>query len=256
MEPSQPYLIGSVDKALTAVRMLRERGPLGVSELGAELEVARSTAHRILGTLMHHGFVEQDRLTRAYRLGPFLTGMRVETGAISRLREHAMPYLRELSSIFRETVQLMVLEVPNARFVDGVSGGQPLNTTVRAGSRVPAYATAGGKMLLAQLSDSRIRQLFPNQLPAVTDKTMHTNAQLLEQIRVIRKNGYAVNDGESETGICAVAVPIRDTQGIAIAALAISLPSVRMRKENVPEMVEELRRGALRIVADLDAVDS
>lgn len=254
MDQGQPYLVGSIDKALTVVRLLRERGSMGVSELGTELSVARSTAHRILGTLMHHGFVEQDRLTRAYRLGPFLTGMRVEPGSVSALRQQAKPYMRELSALLRETVLLMVLEAPNCRFVDGVSGGQPLNTTVRAGTRVPAYATAGGKVLLAQLSDAQVHRLFPAQLAALTDRTIQTSTELLNQLRLIRKNDFAVNEGESETGICAVAVPIRDAQGVTHAALSMSMPSVRMRKEDVPTLAAELRRCARRIITmPLDA---
>jgi DNA-binding IclR family transcriptional regulator len=250
-EPSPPYLIGSVDKALTVLRLLRDRGPTGVSELGAELDVARSTAHRILGTLMHHGFVEQDRLTRAYRLGPFLTGLGVETAATVALRDLAMPHLLELSRAFRETVQLMVLEGANSRFVDGVSGDRPLNTTVRAGTIIPAHATAGGKVLLAELTDDDVRSLFRAGLEGITGRTIPTMPKLLHQLAAIRERGYSVNDGESEDGISAVAVTVRRASGTAAAAIALSMPSVRMHSENVPTMVNELRECAAAIENDL-----
>lgn len=254
-DSSPPYLIGSVDKALTVLRLLRDRGPTGVSELGAELDVARSTAHRILGTLMHHGFVEQDRLTRAYRLGPFLTGHGVEPAATAVLRDVAMPHLRALSHAFRETVQLMVIEGANSRFVDGVSGDRPLNTTVRAGSVIPAYATAGGKALLAELTDDDVRSLLRDGLPAITGRTIPTVPKLLHQLAVIRERGYSVNDGESEDGISAVAVPVRRASGSAVAAIALSMPSVRMRPDNVPAMVTKLRECAAAIENDLLSID-
>lgn len=251
----QPYLIGSVDKALTVLRLLRDGGPTGVSELGAQLGVARSTAHRILGTLMHHGFVEQDRLTRAYRLGPFLTGLGVESMATAVLRDLAMPRMRTLSETFRETVQLMVLEGTNARFVDGVSGDRPLNTTVRAGSVIPAYATAGGKVLLAELADDDVRSLFRDGLTGITDRTVPTVAKLLHQLAAIRERGYSVNEGESEDGISALAVPIRRGSDASMAAVALSLPSVRMRPENVPAMVDALHKCASEIGHDLLSID-
>jgi DNA-binding IclR family transcriptional regulator len=250
-DSSPPYLIGSVDKALTVLRLLRDRGPTGVSELGAELDVARSTAHRILGTLMHHGFVEQDRLTRAYRLGPFLTGRGVESAATAALRDVAMPHLRTLSHAFRETVQLMVLEGANSRFVDGVSGDRPLNTTVRAGSIIPAHATAGGKAMLAELTDDDVRSLFRNGLAGVTSRTIPTVPILLRQLSVIRERGYSVNDGESEDGISAVAVPVPRVSRAPAAAVALSMPSVRMRPDDVPAMVTRLRECAAAIGNDL-----
>jgi DNA-binding IclR family transcriptional regulator len=249
--PGQPYLIGSVEKALTVLRVLRDRGPVGVSELGAELDVARSTAHRILGTLMHHGFVEQDRVTRAYRLGPFLTGIGVESVPVAELRDLAMPHLRTLSTMFRETAQLVVLEGSNCRFVDGINADRPLNTTVRAGTVLPAYSTASGKALLAELDDGAIRSLFPSGLPAVTGNTVPTAARLVCQASVIRRSGYARNDEETEDGISALAVPVRRRTGSAVAAVALSLPSVRMRKGNVPVMVAQLRRCAAAIGREL-----
>jgi DNA-binding IclR family transcriptional regulator len=254
-ESSPPYLIGSVDKALTVLRLLRDRGPTGVSELGAELDVARSTAHRILGTLMHHGFVEQDRLTRAYRLGPFLTERGVESAVTAALRDLAMPHLHALSHAFRETVQLMVLEGANSRFVDGVSGDRPLNTTVRAGSIIPAHATAGGKVLLAELTDSDVRSLFRDGLAGITSRTIPTVPKLLRQLAIIREKGYSVNDGESEDGISAIAVPVPRPSRAATAAVALSMPSVRMRPENVPAMATKLRECAAAIGNELLSID-
>jgi DNA-binding IclR family transcriptional regulator len=250
MVDSPPYLIGSVDKALTIVGLLRERGSCGVSELGGQLEVSRSTAHRLLGTLMHHGFVEQDPTNRSYRLGPALRELGVETAELSRLRTVAMPHIEALSRVFRETVQLMIYESTGCRFIDGISGDRPLNTTVRRGSVLPVYATAGGKALLAQLSDERVKAMFPTGPPAITDRTVPTTRELLVQLRAVRENGFAVNSGESEDGISAVGVAIY-SEGKAIAALAMSLPSVRMRAEAVPGMVEGLKRCAEHISRDL-----
>lgn len=247
-----PYLIGSVDKALIVLRMLREIGPLGVSELGAELGTARSTAHRILGTLMYHGFVDQDRLTRNYRLGPFFTQQGVETKTVLHLREIAMPAMRALSVEFDETVQLIVREGADCRFVDGVSGNRPLKTSVQSGSMLPAYATASGKALLSELDNDAVAALYSKKkLPTITGHTVPTMATLLDQLARIRRDGYAINDGESEEGIGALAALVRAPDGEAPAAVALSLPLIRMRPENTRRMIRLLLETATTITQQL-----
>ena len=249
-EPSPPYLIGSVDKALTVLRLLRDRGPTGVSELGAELDVARSTAHRILGTLMHHGFVEQDRLTRAYRLGPFLTGLGVETAATVALRDLAMPHLRELSRAFRETVQLMVLEGANS--LRGRGERRPPAEHDGARRHDHPCPRDGGRQGAARGTDRRRRPVLSARVGGHhRPDHSHEMPKLLHQLAAIRERGYSVNDGESEDGISAVAVTVRRASGTAAAAVALSMPSVRMRTENVPTMVNELRECAAAIENDL-----
>jgi DNA-binding IclR family transcriptional regulator len=251
---STPYLIGSVDKALVVLRLLHDDGPLGVSELAERLDVARSTAHRLLGTLMHHGFVEQDRMTRNYRLGPFFTQQGVETKAVLQLRAIAMPTMRTLSAEFDETVQLTVLEGANCRFVDGVSGNRPLKTSVQSGSVLPAYATASGKALLAELDDETVSALYTRKkLPTITGHTVPTMATLLDQLARIRRDGYSLNDGETEDGVGALAVPVRGRSGHALGAIAFSLPTVRMRPENTRRMLPRLIASAAAISETLTA---
>lgn len=239
-----------MDKTLHALRLLRETGPLGVSELGDQLGVARSTAHRILGTLLHHGFVEQDRVSRTYRLGPFFTRDGVESAAVARLRDAAMPFLRALSAELDETVQLAVLEGPSCRFVDGVSGHRPLRTSVQAGFTVPAYATASGKLLLAELDDAAVRALYArSRLPSVTGHTLPTIETLLDQLAVIRRDGHALNHGETEEGVGAIAVPVRDGRHRALGAVALSLPTVRMVPGSNRTMVSRLLALAAAVEA-------
>ena len=250
-----PYLIGSVDKALIVLRLLRDNGPLGVAELGAELGTARSTAHRLLGTLMHHGFVEQERSSRAYRLGPFFTQQGVESLSVMRLREAARPAIQSLSSELDETVQLAVLEGANIRFVDGVSGNRPLKTSVRTGSMLPAFATAGGKALLAELDNETVAALYPKKkLPSITGHTVATQATLLEQLARARRDGYSINDGESEDGVGALGVAVRDARGFALGALTLSLPLVRMRPENLRTMLPRLLAAAKTVNRELAAL--
>jgi DNA-binding IclR family transcriptional regulator len=247
----EPYLIGSVSKALLVLEMLRDDAPLGVQEIGTRLGVARSTAHRLVSTLRAHGFVAQDPGTRAYLLGPFLTGLGIESPALQRLREIAMPHIGALSAQLQETAHLTVLAGNACRFVAGVSGDRPLKTSVRVGSELPAHATSGGKVLLAELPDSQLRTLASSSLDRLTDRSITDVNRLLRQLRQVRKNGYAVNEGESENGITAVAVPIRNPAGTAVAAIAVSLPSIRVVEHGLPALVAAALRTSAQIGAGL-----
>ena len=152
-----------------------------------------------------------------------------------------------MSSELCETVNLLVLEGNGCRFADGVESDRPIRVTTRTGTLLPAHATSGGKVLLAELPDV----LYPSGLIRVTDRTVATLEDLREQLADIRQAGCAPNLGESEPGLHAAAVCVRDHAGRAIAALAVSIPVTRVRPGTLEGMVEPLRRAALRISDDL-----
>lgn len=240
--------IDSVDKALQALLLLRERGTLRVTEVSDELGVARSTAHRLLSTLTNRGFLARDPVTRAYRSGRALIEIGLASVEGFDIRPQARPYVEALSARLRETVNLLVLEGSSCRFLDGVAGDRTLLTRVRTGTVLPAHTTSGGKVLLAELPPARVRALFGGGLARITDRTITDHGRLARELRRIREQGYAVNFGESEPGINAVAVPIRggrdDGDDEAVAALAVSMPAVRMRRSDVPGLVAALRATA------------
>lgn len=240
------YTIDSVDKALRVLMLLREQQQVRVSDVSAHLGVARSTAHRLLSTLAHRGFVTRDTSTRTYRGGPELLGGGGSqvTGADIRLEAHT--HMVDLCEQTRETVNLMVLEGAFCRFVDGVNSERPLRTGVRTGVLLPAYATSGGKVLLAELPAQQLRELYPRGLRRMTDATITDFQRLQEELRTVRESAFAVNIGESEPGLSAVAVAIRDGAH-PVASLALSIPSLRMGPDRVPRLVKALSRTADRI---------
>lgn len=244
------YAIDSVDKALQVLMLVRERQHLRVVDVSEELGVARSTAHRLLSTLVHRGFVGRDPLTRTYHCGPELLGPGTAATSSADVRDVAHEHMEALSAKLRESVNLTVLEGPYSRFIHGISGDRPLLTSVRIGALLPAQATSGGKALLAELSSQQVRAVFPRGLRRMTEATIVDFKHLEQELRVVRESGYAVNAGESELGLNAVAVAIRQG-GRAVAALAISTPTVRMTPEQLPTLVKALRRASQRVEAAL-----
>ncbi len=223
--------------------MFRDRESIRVSEVAADLGVARSTAHRLLTVLRSYGFVKQDTVSRAYGPGPRLVELGLSVARTTDMLSVMHPFLERLSEMTDETVHLIVLEGSSCRFVDSIECQRPLRVTGRVGVMYPAHTTSGGKALLAQLTERELRRLYPKrQLPALTDRTLAHRDDLLAQLEQIRRQGYAVNYGESTPGISAVAMVQHTASGGTPAALAISAPEGRLTADRLPEFVRALRQ--------------
>jgi DNA-binding IclR family transcriptional regulator len=245
------YTIESVDNALRVLLMLRSRVELRVTDVSDELGVARSTAHRLLGTLVHHGFVRQELRGHGYRAGPVLVEIALASSGQSDIRPVARPHIARLAAALHETVSILSLEGDHVRFLDGVESDQPVRVTARTGALMPAHSTSAGKVLLAELPPSHLRSLYPDGPERVTDRTITDLAALEEELTAVRREGYATNIGENEAGLSALAVPIRDGTGIVRAALIVSMPAARLSPVQIPQLVARLRDTAADIGANL-----
>lgn len=245
------YAIESVDNALRLLLLLRDRGEVRVTDVSAELGVARSTAHRLLMTLAHHGFVAQDRVSRVYRVGRTLYEIGLTAAGELDVRRMARAHMEAVAADLHETVNLLVLEGSGCRFVDGVEGDRPIRVTSRTGTLLPAYATSGGKLLLAELTPDEVESRFPDGLVSVTERTVASFPELHSELATIRQQGYALNRGESEADLFAAAVAVRDRSGRAVAALAVSLPAARLDHTALDRLVGPLHRAAEAIGNDL-----
>lgn len=243
-EPAYP--IASVDNALRLVRLFNERDSLRLTDACSYLGVAHSTAHRLLAMLIHHGFVQQDQQSRTYRPGPTLMEIGLAVVERSDVRSKARPLLVELVERFNETVHLMTLEGTVVRYVDAVEGTRALRVAPRTGSLLPAHCTSGGKALLADLSDERIKALYagPDTLTPQTDRSVSSLPSLFAALEEVRASGYATNYEESEEGVGSVAIALRDNAGVALAAVAVAVPTVRFSGEKRREIASMLMERA------------
>jgi IclR family transcriptional regulator, acetate operon repressor len=251
-QPAARYPIESVDNALKLLLMLRQRPAIGVSEASRHLAVARSTAHRLLATLAHHGFVQQISQTKEYAVGPALIEVGLAALRQSDIRARARPLIEELVQEMDETVHLVMLRGRQVVFLDCVEGTRALRAGSRTGTELPAHCTAGGKALLAETADSRLLELYEDgQLEQVTPRSISTRADLLAELKQVRRHGYAINDGESEPGLRAIAVAIRGPSGHPRGGLTMAAPEYRLPPNLLPSMAAALRSTADRIAAIL-----
>ena len=238
------YPISSVDNALRLLRLFRERQSVRLTDACAYLDVAHSTAHRLLAMLVHHGFAVQDPTTRAYRPGPTLVEIGLAVVQKMDIRQQARPILEKLASEFEETVHLTVLEGAQVRYLDAVESERTLRVVARTGNLLPAHCTSAGKALLAELSPARLRELYPQaRLTTQTASSLASLRALDAALDDVREQGYATNYEESEEGVGSVAIALHDASGRAVAAIAVAVPVSRLTAKVRTHIVRALREA-------------
>jgi len=245
--------MGSVDNALKILVLLSEHRSLRVMDVADHLGVARSTAHRLLTALLRREFVVKDA-DRVYRPGPAFIRAGVRAEGIPALREAAHPHLQALAARSGETCHLVVLEGNGARFVDGVGSTQTLRVGSRVGMLLPAHTSAAGKALLAEKSAEDVFALYPLGLPGAhpgAPTEPGKRLALRRELAATRRRGYATNFNETEQGVTAVAVVLRDAEGRAVASIAVVAPTARCPRSDVEALVEMLRETVTAAEADL-----
>jgi DNA-binding IclR family transcriptional regulator len=234
----------SVDNALRLLLLLRRDGVLRVTQVADELGVAHSTAHRLLASLRHRGFVVQDA-GRAYRPGPAcaeLGSAAYVLGLAPLVRDH----LERLGAGIGESVHLVVRTGRQVRFIDGVEGTQLLRVGSRTGMVLPAHRTSGGKALLAEVPGAAVAMLYDDGDPPL--------AALQRELATTRRRGYGLNVEESERGVVALGVAVHDADGRAVAAVTVAAPTARFRRQDLVGVLPALRATADAIDGELATI--
>jgi IclR family KDG regulon transcriptional repressor len=224
--------------------------PLGVTELAGRVGADKSTVHRLLTTLVRSGFVEQDTMTRLYRPTSKLVWMGSRLLARIDVRNHAVPYLNELARRTGFASHLVVLAQGHALYIGQERSPSTITVDIPLGGVAPAYCTAVGKVLLADLPPS-------GRLPYLADLRRHTDKTIVDldaldlELALVRERGYAVDDEEFHLGVRCVAAPIRDHGGRATAAIGVSGPASDLPIEAVPAVVRTVLAVAEKISSRL-----
>ncbi|MCO1653633.1 IclR family transcriptional regulator [Pseudonocardia humida] len=247
MQNRPAYAIDSVDHALRLATLLRQEGPLGVSEAALRLGVARSTAHRLLAMLVYRDFAARDA-RRRYVAGPAL-GRPVPTEPVAELRSLALPHLRALTERVDETSNLTVLVGDQVRFVVTVEAARVLRVGDREGRALPAHLASGGKALLASRTDEEVLALYAGPHPTVPPVV--DTAALLRELRRVRRRGFALNDRGTEAGVTAIGRAVRGPRGAASIAVSLAMPTSRFRRDRLAGWAGELAETATRIEREL-----
>jgi DNA-binding IclR family transcriptional regulator len=227
------YLINSILRASNILRSLSgEKTHLKISEMARQLGLDRSTTYRILLSLEECRLVEKDKKTGEYSLG--LAAFEIGNAYLRRMDfiKTSKPIMTELALKIQETVHLAVLSDTEIFYVDKVDSPRTVGVISKIGQRGPVYCTALGKVLLAyQTEEEQSRIIRKIKLVPFTPKTITSKQKLLEELKAIRRQGYALDHREIEEDVECIGGPIRDHLGNVIAALSISGPQ---RKISTP----------------------
>ena len=247
---SNPYLINSVLRAARILEAFTLENPTYTnSQLSKKLGFNKSAATRLLYSLEEAGFLRREKKTGEYSLTSRL--FRIGSVYINQIsfRTEAKPLLTELASLFKETVHLAVLNDFEVFYLDKVESSQSIGMMSRVGNKSPSYCTGVGKVMLAHLNDKELETFFHTiELRRYTPNTITDPGELKLHLIRIRDQGYAIDDSEHEAEVKCVAAPLRNEDGIVIAAISVSAPRFRMTRERTErEVIPAVKSTASRI---------
>jgi IclR family transcriptional regulator, acetate operon repressor len=248
VQPPRPGKVQAVDRAFEVLETLADAGgQMSLKDLTDATKLPMPTIHRLLRTLLRHGYVRQLP-SRWYALGPRLINLGVS--ASSMLSDWAKPWLTGLVDNLGETANLCMLDGDRATYVAQIPSRHTMRTFTEVGRRVYLHSTGVGKALLAQLDDDQVRELIIHTgMPPATANTITDPAALAAELTSIRETGYAIDEGEQEIGVRCVAVPIPGAP--TPIAISVSGPAARLTLETVDRAVPLLRTAADGLARDL-----
>jgi IclR family pca regulon transcriptional regulator len=251
----EPRYSQSLERGLAILGCFTPKRPvLGIADIADDLGMSRSTTHRYVITLVALGYLEQGA-SRKYRLGLRVTDLGMSALNSTGLREHAHPYLEELRQRTSYTTSLGVLDGTDVLFVDRVRsfrrGVDETGLDLHTGSRLPAYCTAMGKLLLANLPESEQREpITQMKLTKRGPNTITGKRALMDELDEIQSAGFAVDDQELAPEIYAIAVPVRNEARDVVAAVGLAAHSSMISLE---ELVDAL---APHVVSTADRISA
>ncbi len=239
-KPQDKSRTRSVQRALCLLQAFSPRDPeWGVSELSRHLKLPKTVVFRLLETMRDACFVEQNPLNNRYRLGRAVYEIAANYASHNELIRIGDVFLHELVAKSHYTAQLGILDENQTVTLLVVESPLVVRISFRPGDRRLAYTSATGKVLLAEKSEESLRSLFPSRkLHCVTQNTITDFDALLKHLEQVRRQGYAMNRGESTEGIMAVAAPVRDSHGNPIAGISLGWPSQLVPQKEVPDLAQ------------------
>jgi IclR family pca regulon transcriptional regulator len=250
-----PEFVESLARGLTVLTALGH-GPdaMPLAAVANTTGLARATARRALITLEHLGYVGADGADRRlFRLTPRVLELGFAHLSRLTLPQIAQPHLADLVRRVQDSASMAVLTDQDILYVARVPTVRIMSVSISVGTLLPAYATAMGRVLLADLApDQRALRLAASDITALTRRTVTDPGQLADILTQAGKEGFALVDEELEQGLRSLAVPVRDRGGRAVAAVNVSLHAGRASaEESAAELLPALREAAARIEVDL-----
>jgi IclR family pca regulon transcriptional regulator len=240
-----PNFMVSLARGLSVIRAFSEdRRALTISQVSQTTGLSRAAARRCLYTLRELGYVAEAE--RRFTLQPRVLTLGQAYLSSTPLAVMAQPFLDAVSSTLGESCSAAILDGDDIVYVCRSAERRIMSISIFVGTRMPAYCTSMGRVLLANLPPDELdRYLSRVKLVARTGKTLISTTKLRKTLQAVRSDGYAVLDQELEIGLRSIAVPVRSPRGNIVAAVNIGANATRVTLETMQtRFLTALRRCA------------
>lgn len=245
--PGRNSTLQSVDDALGALELLSEQGTLTVAQVAHAFDRSRSSAYRLVRTLVERGWLDTDG-SGEYMAGPRTIQLGMRALGRANLRDLARPWLERLSKETQETITISVATEHHRVCLDQVESPRQIRMTVALGVPFPLYAGASGRAVLSGMSDERLAAYLSSvDLVRLTENTITDVGTLRQQIRNGRRTGYVVATAERDPEAFSIASWINGHSGV-VGALAVCGPMSRY-SDNVAHRFGRLVKDAAREIS-------
>ena len=247
-EAASRDLVGSLERGLGVMEILASHPEgLTLTEMAEKAGLTRAGARRFLLTLVACGYAVQDG--RKFQLSSRLISVARTWVQGASLWTFAEPHMRAVSERFDESCSAAILADEDVVYVARVAGARILSVALHVGTRLPAYCTSMGRVILSGLSPADLDSFLATaSIRAFTPRTITDRSALATGIAEVGRNGYAIVDEELELGLRSIAVPIRDRSRRIVAAINVSTQSARFTvAEMEREILPELRAASEKI---------
>jgi IclR family transcriptional regulator, acetate operon repressor len=241
--------VQSVQRAFELLEIMAGAGtPIAFGDLAARAELPQPTIHRLVRTLLNMGYVRQLP-NRYYALGPKL--IRLGESAARLIGAWSRPHLVGLVERTGESANMAVMDNDMAVYVAQVPSPHSMRMFTEVGRRVHLHSTGVGKALLMQLPDDAVLAVLERTgMPTSSKNTLATAAALMRDLEVSRSRGYAIDEGEQETGVRCFAVPVPDAP--TLTAISISGPESRLTLKSATKVTPQLKQVARDLASEFE----
>lgn len=245
--------VQSVDRALQIIETLAgDDDGYRLSDLAVRTGLSTSTAHRLLTTLEKRRFVQFDRTCSKWHVGARSFAVGATFTRRHNFVAQAIPYLRKLRDLTRETANLAVVDDESIIVLTRVESREIMRSLTKVGGRVALIASGVGKAVLAAYSDADINAIIRRRgMPRLTEKSIIRPGELFKELETVRRQGYAVDDEEARLGLRCVAAVVFNDCSEPFAAVSVSGMADRLTDERLPEIGAIVHQIAAELSAEL-----
>ncbi len=250
------YNVPNLERGLLIIELLaKQKQGLTLSEIIESLDISKSSAFRIVSTLIFKNYLQKNETTKKITLSRKLMTLGVSSINEQSIVELSIDVMRALRDGLRESVMLGVIIDNKGVILEQVSSSYPVKLYVEQGTHFYLHSSVGGKAILAFLPDDELDKIIKKMsLKRLTDNTIVSKKEFREELETVREKGYAIDNGEDIQGIHCIGAPVFNEYGYPVAALWITAPHGRLPHSEFERKGKVVAQYALDISSKLGYV--